>query len=318
VIPPRRARLPILACLLASLIIHVTVVVPAFSATLQRSREAPSRAAQLAADDVEPPETAPPEVDLGIDASHHTTLTWVGYDEYREHLAQLADVEQAAFTLAPPAAEAVADAVADTEAVADAVAVTEAVADAVAVTDTFPVAVAPAEIGERAVGEPEPAPQTEPDRPSFQARVMSAVARIIEAGRRGEIAEPSALPSETSDEPRPGETAMKESDPSSIIDVPIEQIRLGRPVAREGLELRPRRPHFTAHLLVTSSPHNPLVEIVFRRDGVPVRAAIIESSGDARVDHAIEASLYRWRASGKRLLELEGEETLTVTLRIVL
>ncbi|MFZ9879928.1 MAG: hypothetical protein ACO3QC_00815, partial [Phycisphaerales bacterium] len=36
---------------------------------------------------------------LGIDESDASTMNWIGYDEYRQHLAELAEFEQAAFRL---------------------------------------------------------------------------------------------------------------------------------------------------------------------------------------------------------------------------
>ncbi|MDY7110300.1 MAG: hypothetical protein SYC29_16850 [Planctomycetota bacterium] len=116
----------------------------------------------------------------------------------------------------------------------------------------------------------------------------------------------------------PGEHADKESDPTSTIEVPLDEIDPGRPIARPGLEVKPRKPQFTNLVLVTASPGNPLVEIRFNSDGRPVKAGILESSRDARVDHAIEASLYRWRASGKALGDLKGEQTANIRIRIIL
>jgi TonB family protein len=63
---------------------------------------------------------------------------------------------------------------------------------------------------------------------------------------------------------------------------------------------------------------NPLVEISFARNGRPTNARIIESSGDTRLDEPILDSLYRWRAKGKKLDDLKGEETFDVKLRILL
>jgi len=45
---------------------------------------------------------------------------------------------------------------------------------------------------------------------------------------------------------------------------------------------------------------------------------LLESSGDQRIDEAVLNSLYRWRAAGKKLRELERGETIPVTIRIIL
>ncbi len=70
--------------------------------------------------------------------------------------------------------------------------------------------------------------------------------------------------------------------------------------------------------MLTSAPGNPLVEIQFASDGVPLLARILQSSGDPLIDEFLRSSLYRWRASGKPLTELKGEQTIEVELRIVL
>jgi hypothetical protein len=149
---------------------------------------------------------------------------------------------------------------------------------------------------------------------------------IAEAQRRAAEAPPTetAQPTEqvrdsnSNDAPNAGDQANKESDPTSVIEVPLDQVELGKPVARQGLELQPQRPEFTRLMKATASPGNPLVQITFGRDGRPVRARVLTGSGDARIDHAIEVSLYRWRAKGNEIDALADEQTLDVQLRIIL
>lgn len=53
----------------------------------------------------ETPADEPPEDEtevLGIDESEAETLTWIGYDEYEEHLARLSEIEQAAMAVGSP------------------------------------------------------------------------------------------------------------------------------------------------------------------------------------------------------------------------
>jgi hypothetical protein len=112
--------------------------------------------------------------------------------------------------------------------------------------------------------------------------------------------------------------ADKESDAASIIDIPPDQWKLGKPLAGQGLELKPRRPTLTVLTMLTAAPGNPLCRLEFGRDGAPKSARIIESSGDQRVDDAILASLYRWRAAGQELEQLDEDETLRVQIRMLL
>jgi outer membrane biosynthesis protein TonB len=112
--------------------------------------------------------------------------------------------------------------------------------------------------------------------------------------------------------------AEKESDATGIVDVAPEFWQNGKPLAARGLELKPRRPVFPLLTQMTAQPGNPLCVLRFRRDGRVAAAAILQASGDDRVDRAIESSLYGWRASGKALTQLEGKQTIDITIRIVL
>jgi outer membrane biosynthesis protein TonB len=131
-----------------------------------------------------------------------------------------------------------------------------------------------------------------------------------------------AQPSEADAPPTPpGEPADpsdQESDATSTRDVPLDDIKLGKPFASQGLRIKPRRPEFTTLTMLTAAPHNPLAELRFRRDGKPQRVRILRSSGDARIDEGILNSLYRWRASGKKLQELAKGETIPVRIQITL
>ena len=117
---------------------------------------------------------------------------------------------------------------------------------------------------------------------------------------------------------QPGVQSDQESDASSIVQVTMEQLSLGRPLAAQGLQIKPRKPVFTTLTLMTAIPANPTAELRFRRDGKPARVRLLESSGDSRIDEAVLNSLYRWRAAGKKLRELKGNETIPVRIRIML
>ena len=69
---------------------------------------------------------------------------------------------------------------------------------------------------------------------------------------------------------------------------------------------------------LTAWPRNPVCRVSFDRDGVPVKAVLVQATGDSRVDAAIEASLYRWRASGKELEALKDDQTVDLTIRLLI
>ena len=112
--------------------------------------------------------------------------------------------------------------------------------------------------------------------------------------------------------------ADKESQPTSVIEVTPDQWQIGKPLAAQGLEIKTRRPVFTVLTLMTAAPGNPLCEIKFDRSGVAKSASIVRGSGDQRVDDAILASLYRWRAEGSKLQALKGIDTVAVRIRMIL
>ncbi|MHC5114194.1 MAG: hypothetical protein ACYTGP_07180, partial [Planctomycetota bacterium] len=119
-------------------------------------------------------------------------------------------------------------------------------------------------------------------------------------------------------EPLPGQEAERDTPATSTLEIPLDQLKLGTPIARKGLELRPKRPRFTTLTLLSASPCNPHVEIEFGKNGKPVECTILRTSCDQRIDHGIKSSLFRWRAKGEDLDKLKEGETLKVRLTILL
>jgi hypothetical protein len=91
----------------------------------------------------------------------------------------------------------------------------------------------------------------------------------------------------------------KESQPTSVVEIPKENWSLGKPLAGKGLELKPRKPTFTLLTLMTAGPGNPLCELSFDAKGAVKRARIIKSSGDSRIDEGILNSLFYWARRGR-------------------
>jgi hypothetical protein len=102
----RNANLPLILCIVASLAIHGFLLVPRLSEMLSSSHDGVdrTRAASFSVEKemekrVPPaPEDEDNSVKLGIeDGTTKSTMTWIGYNEYQEHLAKLSQVDQAAF-----------------------------------------------------------------------------------------------------------------------------------------------------------------------------------------------------------------------------
>jgi hypothetical protein len=127
---------------------------------------------------------------------------------------------------------------------------------------------------------------------------------------------PTGAPGDTVS--RPGDLSDRESDPTSVLDVPAIHWQNGRPLAAKGIVLRPVRPRFTTLNYVDGVARNPIGELVLGRDGVPQTARIVRSSGNPGADEAIRAALFKWRASGAQLDRLKPGATVTIRLRIVM
>ncbi len=163
--------------------------------------------------------------------------------------------------------------------------------------------------------------QTTPETPEAIAAEASPAQPQSKAQLEAKAAaeKKERLAPQPQDAPREvGDPSDKESSPTSLIDVPPEQWQLGKPLARQGLQLKPRRPEITLLTMLTTAAGNPLCQIDFGKDGVPVDAKLLRSSGDRRVDDAILASLFRWRAEGEQLKQVKDGKTLNVLIRVIL
>ena len=122
--------------------------------------------------------------------------------------------------------------------------------------------------------------------------------------------EPSALA-----RPTGAPKSDRESAPVSLTDSPLPA-RPGRVIAGNGIEIKTAFPQFSAIALSTSIPANPEVKVVFDRDGAVIDAQITKSSTYPNIDGPILASLYKWKATGHMLEELNAP--FSVTIRIIL
>jgi len=401
----------------------------------------PAPRAALSPDALHPPDDEPPEFQLGIDAPTPSSMTWIGYDTYLEHIARLSEVEQAEFdddeglmsgsdapasdgTPGPPLTDVATDSmVAEMEAtespmepvaasaidqVVDSTSPPEAVSVAddagqgaiIAVDEPIDLPLPPvdelhqdtrpglvdeadappsvtgptAPPADATEGTPVP-PLTAEQIESIAAALMPGLTEIRPRPRSASESEP-ALSEESAEtvtpapdevataeptpptqpaQPTPAQEAAEPSQPASgtpasspapnrrdetgaarsgegresdresvatsIIDVPLAHLRSGRPLAAHGLELLTRNPVFPILTSVTAAPRNPLVEIHFGHDGRPRHAGLLESSGDSRIDGPVVDSLFRWRARGAALDDLDPEDrrsVIVIRMRILL
>lgn len=375
-----RDNLAALIAVIISLLLHVSILVPAFTALMSRENT------YLKQVDAQLESTRPPasqdDLQLGLQKSEVSSLTWVGYDEYIEHLAEVSETEQAAFTEDPqgniPVEAAVPtpqgsphdDTQAPVEETSQASAssleadtpdevtdetppvpafeaspeidtlltktpVEPATDDAVALDDLAHEADTAPETPQRAQSN-EPLPRSEPgDKPlpdpptqkddaasdtdtehqhERKATTPPARGRPEQAQDTDREAQPRGKPTD-----REGDPADRESPATSIIEVEREDFKQGKPIAGKGLELFPKRLRFDIWTRLTRRPaYNPQCIIEFDRTGKVPRARIVTSSGDDEIDSVLLSSLYGWRARGKEINALTGDDTVPISIRILL
>jgi hypothetical protein len=117
-----------------------------------------------------------------------------------------------------------------------------------------------------------------------------------------------------------GELSDLESPATSTIAVPGKQWRNGRLIAAVGVQLKPRQPQFTTLQMVSMLPQcqPPVVSLTFDREGKCVDVFFNRTSGDPEIDGVIRNSLFFWRATGRKIDELKGDEKVRVTLTLLL
>ena len=229
--------------------------------------------------DAPPPPKENESVPLGIEHSDAATLTFIGYEEYREHLARLSEVEQAEMQTTPV--------------------VTPAPAPAPA-PDPEPEA--------EPEPEPEPEPKPEPE-PALEREPATDPA----------TEPPPPMPQTPPAEPQPMPVAEKDSVATSTIEVPSATWRLGKPLAAEGLDLKTFRPQIPTLAAAAFRPTaHPLAKIVFLPDGRVDYATFLQGCGDRDLDEYLLDALHQWRATGRRIDSIEGDERVTIQLRLLL
>ncbi len=287
-----------------SALVHLLVVLPLMVA-IMTARQAPQVMTARFDPESFREENPRQELQLGIEARTDARMTWIGYEEYQEHLAQLAEFEQAAFSESPGAApsEPTPTAAPSNPTPNDPVdPATEGQPTDQPTPGDIPAEaqVASNEFTEPGPGDLEPetpggnaaTPQVEPlrDEQAQQVKPPESASSAASTDDLGGRSEPSAemtttstpagietirslvdevtavmiqaqamTPNETTPSPPSeaaepsvasppgagsGDPSDKDADPSSTVEVPLDELKRGKPLAAHGLELKPRRPDF--------------------------------------------------------------------------
>jgi hypothetical protein len=273
-----RENVVILVALFLSIGLHLVILPVVYAKKPPMAYLPPAKATHLKA-----PSTEKPEIELGIDNSKESTLTWIGYEEYEEQRARFAHIEQADMKI-------------DTD-VANLNQTVAAITSLQEISKPFT----------------EMASQFLEILQGIEITTPSNEVVEIEQEETSAVVPTS---SEIAIVPTDGSPSDRDSEATSIVKISPDQWKKGKPLATEGIVLRPRRPSFTANQLVTNAPSDLVAELQIGNNGRPKSVKILFSTGSSSIDRTLEASLYRWRASGDRIEALEDEETINITIHI--
>ena len=337
--PFRADRTVLSLAIIVSLLVHAVILLPALVAAATADGGMTDLEHEL--HDETRPEDEEPQEALGLDDSEVSTMTWVGYDTYQEHLAELSEFDQAEFVNASSPTRSVNQG--QQPAPQPGQPAQQGGQPATKSSPTPPGGGAPIDgLGKQSGGQPstgegplssaDPGAATEPStnpKPAEDNESSDSTKKpdtpnpkdtpTPEQPGEAPTSGGGGSPADPSDEPTPPEpnASKKESDATSTISVPRENWISGRPLASQGLELTPKKPVLTS-LQSLGGAANMLVVIRFAATGKPKEAEILQSSGSYGIDTSVLASLYRWRAKGERLKDLSETGIIEVKLELIM
>ena len=268
-------RFTILLALALSIVIHIVLVPNIFAYRIQANASEQMKSTHLKTPDRDDEER------LGIDESKTSTLTWIGYEEYELHRAQVSTVEQAATTTSKPKpSPAVLDMLRELQKPASTI--TEQLLQA---------------IGELHIAIPT---RSLPpiDSPVVEVREENIHEVTVEDNNEDAVESDS------------------DSIPTSIIKVSKDMWKSGKPIAGEGVVLKPRKPSFTSQQMVSNSPSDLLVELHIDSDGKPSDVVLLIGTGSYSIDRTLISSLYRWRASGEHIEAMNEGDVFKIVVHL--
>jgi hypothetical protein len=272
-----RDNITLVAAIASSLGLHFFLLPVVYATNRTVTSIAPTESTHL-----ETPMVEQVEIDLGIDDSKESSLTWIGYNEYKEHLARHSEVEQAEMQ------SELADA-------RSAVAMLKKLA--------HPMAEMSSHFFEAIKKVPITFPSKElPPNTQVQKKVITeevAIETSVEKNRLQQI------------------LADRDAEATSVIHVSEEEWRIGKPLAGQGIVLKPKKPTFFPNQLVATRPGNVVADLFIDTTGKPIFVVLLYGTGGVSIDRAIENSLYRWRASGEQVEALKDEETVKITIHLL-
>ncbi len=292
----------------------------------------------------------PPPIELGIDDSTAATLTWIGHDEFMEHLADRAQFEQALLQTtqgdhaaginAPPPHTPAAPIEPPPPAPVPAVELPSGGDATTAVTETLTPEPTPdpAPTSDPAPDPtptptpeptPEPEPEPEPEPPSPPVPTTSEPDPTLPPGPKGRIDAPLRL-----------HGTDRDADAASVLKVTPREMNLGKPLAHEGVKLLPVAPDWTALQSVTRrGRYHVYVRLVFddssrghngRRKPARTFIGHIPTSGPDRGDvvwsdevdtmgtmeKIVKRSMHSWQAEGDAIDAITPATPVIINMQV--
>ncbi len=235
-----------------------------------------------------PPANRSDQLVLGDDEPNVARVAWISHDDYRSLVAPRGRTEQ-------PAVQMTAD----------------------------PVTAAPHRLDATAPGAVARPSRTaagrrQPPRPELPARPDGtlAAARPEDALQTGEAKTPPA-PQTAPGQPTASARVDREASAVSLKTDSVN-VRAGRVITAEGVRIQTVAPRITAitYLSAMRGGIRVPVRVMFDLEGHVTKAQQRRRTGYPEVDTPIQASLYRWRAGGKRLAEMDGPFEISILLEI--
>lgn len=312
--------------------------------------EAPApRADELTNDEPETPPEPEPQIQVGKDAADpRLAVAWISHDDYQQLKARQSVTEQ-------PAIQSVArptpDAPVEMEPVESALLAAAATPPPAHPNEPEP---EPKDQQEPSADSPDSVeadntnPSETPDGLELLPKIDPTLATAIQPGQQASGA-PSAndaskdadtQPNEASPQetliqntdaapateaaatprdepPRPSAAAYddRESDPVTLTH--HEAVVAGGVLTGEGIEIKTARVRASVIARSSTLPNNPIVRVVFDRDGRVIEAEFLRSTGYVNWDAPVLASLYKWRATGSKLEKLDRPFAMQIALILV-
>tara|TARA_R110002073_G_scaffold147687_2_gene300683 strand:+ start:124651 stop:125700 length:1050 start_codon:yes stop_codon:yes gene_type:complete len=288
---------------------------------------------------IPPLEQEEEELKLGIDAASTASIDWLGIDRPEEVVgeAEISETNQAAQTLVVGEREVVAAEEAAEESPIEPVEETlEQLVDTPEVQQAIEGAVEQVQESIEKLAEPFEAVETliddaavllESAEAAVEEQIKEEVEEAVEAGPSGEVNEQVAAERAPKPIGTAGELSEKESVATRIKKaLEMDPHKANAPVVGKGLEIITVRPRYTSAVRLSAIPKNPVVVIWFDATGKVRKAEFLRdgrieySSGVVGVDEPLLNAIYRWKAKGKQIDELDPadpESLVEVTIKIV-